>query len=65
MTPEDVFELVQASDPRVSPDGTTCAFVVTTIDKDDNAYKSAIWLVPIDGLLALADAPQSDPDHGV
>src|SRR5688500_2447047 len=49
MKPEDVYELVQASDPRVSPDGSTCAFVVTTMDREDNAYKTAIWLVPTDG----------------
>jgi dipeptidyl aminopeptidase/acylaminoacyl peptidase len=49
MVPSDVYELVGVSDPRVSPDGKACAFVVTTIDQDDNAYKSAIWLVPTDG----------------
>src|SRR5262249_3098451 len=35
--------------PRVSPDAATVAYVVTTIDKDENTYKSSIWLVPIDG----------------
>ncbi|MEX2393650.1 MAG: S9 family peptidase, partial [Actinomycetota bacterium] len=49
MTPEDVYELVTVGDPRVSPDGKTVAFVVTTIDRDESTYTSAIWMVPTDG----------------
>ena len=49
MVPEDVYELVLVSDPRLSPDGATCAFVVTTADREDSKYKSAIWTVPTDG----------------
>ncbi|MEX0875696.1 MAG: S9 family peptidase [Actinomycetota bacterium] len=49
MLPEDVYELVGVSDPRLSPDGKTCAYVVTTIDRDKNAYLSSIWMVPADG----------------
>ncbi len=49
MRPEDVYDLVGVSDPRLSPDGTTCAYVLTTIDRDESAYRSAIWLVVVDG----------------
>lgn len=49
MRPEDIYDLVQAGDPRLSPDGKTVAFVVTTIDREENTYLSAIWTVPIDG----------------
>jgi dipeptidyl aminopeptidase/acylaminoacyl peptidase len=49
MRPEDVYELVGVSDPRISPDGRTCAYVVTTIDRDESKYVSAIWMVPVDG----------------
>jgi dipeptidyl aminopeptidase/acylaminoacyl peptidase len=49
MTPEDVYELVACGDPRVSPDGSFCAFTVTTIDRGSSKYLSAIWLVPTDG----------------
>jgi dipeptidyl aminopeptidase/acylaminoacyl peptidase len=49
MAPEDVYELVAVSDPRVSPDGSTVAYVVTTVDREESAYKSAIWIVPTDG----------------
>ncbi len=49
MRPEDVYELTSVSDPRVSPDGLTCAFVLTTIDRDESKYASSIWLVATDG----------------
>ncbi len=49
MVPEDVYELVGVSDPRLSPDGKTCAYVVTTIDREKNAYLSNIWTVATDG----------------
>ena len=49
MQPEDVYDLVGVSDPRVSPDGKTVAYVLTTVDRDENTYRSAIWVVGIDG----------------
>jgi len=49
MKPEDVYDLVGVSDPRVSPDGRTVAYVVTTVDRDESRYLSAVWLVPTDG----------------
>src|SRR5438093_1215871 len=49
MVPDDVYALTGATDPRVSPDGRTVAYVVWSIDKDANEYRSAIWLAPIDG----------------
>ena len=49
MQPSDIGACVAAGTPRVSPDGTTVAFVVTRIDGDANRYRSQIWLVPADG----------------
>ena len=49
MIPADVYDLVGVSDPRISPDGRVCAYVVTTIDRDESTYMSAIWMVPVDG----------------
>lgn len=49
MRPEDVYDLVAVSDPRVSPDGQTVAFVVQTIDREASEYRSAVWVVPTDG----------------
>ncbi|MGH3009137.1 MAG: S9 family peptidase [Gaiellaceae bacterium] len=49
MRPEDVYALTSVGDPRLSPDGRLVAYVVTRIEKDDNAYRSAIWVAPVDG----------------
>lgn len=49
MVPEDVYELTGVGDPRLSPDGSTVAYVVWRIDKDANEYGSAIWLAAVDG----------------
>jgi dipeptidyl aminopeptidase/acylaminoacyl peptidase len=49
MLPEDIYELVNAGDPRVSPDGSRVAFVVTAVDGESNEYRGAIWVVPLDG----------------
>ena len=49
MQPEDVYELVNAGDPRISPDGSRVAFVVTEIDRESNEYRGAVWVAPLDG----------------
>ena len=49
MKPEDVFSLTGAQDVRVSPDGRTVAFVVWSVDRDENEYRSTIWLAPLEG----------------
>jgi dipeptidyl aminopeptidase/acylaminoacyl peptidase len=49
MRPDDVYELVNAADPRISPDGSRVAFVVTRIDREASEYRSAIWTAPLDG----------------
>ena len=48
MRPEDVYELVNAADARLSPDGSRVAYVVTRIDKDERDYRAAIWVAPTD-----------------
>ena len=49
MVPEDVFALTGVADPRLSPDGTTVAYVVGAVDREANEYRGAIWLAPADG----------------
>jgi dipeptidyl aminopeptidase/acylaminoacyl peptidase len=49
LKPEDIYRLRSVSDPRLSPDGTRVAFVVTQADEETNDYRSAIWTVPSDG----------------
>ena len=49
MRPEDVYALTSVGDPRISPDGQSVAYVVTRVDEEANAYRSAIWVTPLDG----------------
>lgn len=49
MQPEDVYELTAVGDPRISPDGTRVAYVVTRTDRGASEYRGAIWVSPLDG----------------
>jgi dipeptidyl aminopeptidase/acylaminoacyl peptidase len=49
MTPHDLTRVRFVSDPQISPDGTTVAFVVTTLSEELDEYLSAIWLVDVAG----------------
>jgi dipeptidyl aminopeptidase/acylaminoacyl peptidase len=49
MTVDDLFRFKRVSDPQVSPDGRTVAYVVGTVDLAGNKTASTIWLVPAGG----------------
>ena len=49
MVPEDIYELTGVSDPRLSPDGATVAYVVDRVDGEANEYRSAVWMAAADG----------------
>lgn len=49
MTPEDLYDFHFLADAQISPDGSRVAYVVRTIDHENNAYRSGIWLLPADG----------------
>lgn len=49
MQPADIARIVSVTDPRVSPDGSTVAFVVRRIDMEKNRYRSSVWLAAADG----------------
>ncbi|MDQ1375100.1 MAG: hypothetical protein QOJ09_2438 [Actinomycetota bacterium] len=49
MKPEAVGDLTNVGEPRLSPDGRAVAFVVTSVDLEENAYRSRIWLAATDG----------------
>jgi dipeptidyl aminopeptidase/acylaminoacyl peptidase len=49
ITIDDLFNTKLASDPQLSPDGKTIAFVLTTPDLAGDKYTAHIWLVPSDG----------------
>src|SRR5256885_1396543 len=49
MQPHDVFRLTGATDPRLSPDGATVAYVVASVDEESGEPRSSIWSVQVDG----------------
>lgn len=49
ITVEDMWKVGRVSEPQVSPDGKTIAYVVTSYDMDANKGASKIFLVSIDG----------------
>src|SRR5436190_3766289 len=49
MRPEDVYELTNVGEPRISPDGSRVAYVVTSLDRESNEYRAAVWVAPLDG----------------
>jgi dipeptidyl aminopeptidase/acylaminoacyl peptidase len=56
-----IGNIVQASSPAVSPDGTLVAFVVTRVDMGKNKYFSQVWLAPADG--STPPRPVTGGDH--
>jgi dipeptidyl aminopeptidase/acylaminoacyl peptidase len=59
--PSDVGHLTDVSQPRLSPGGALVAFVVTSVDLDDNAYRSRIWIAAADG--STPPRPFSSGEH--
>src|SRR5215467_8644170 len=62
VTAEDYYAFDTLGDPHFSPDGSTIAFVVTTVDQKQNRRRSSIWTVPSDGsreAAAMTTSPQS------
>ncbi|MFI5326470.1 MAG: S9 family peptidase [Candidatus Rokuibacteriota bacterium] len=49
MVPQDLTRIRFASDPQISPDGRTVAFVVTVLSEDKDEYLSNIWVVSAAG----------------
>ena len=49
MQVDDLFRFQRISDPQISPDGRTVAYVVGVVDLAANSTSSTIWLAPTDG----------------
>ncbi|HLJ58684.1 MAG TPA: S9 family peptidase [bacterium] len=49
ITIEDLVALPVVNDPQFSPDGSQIAYTVTTADRDANAYRTHLWVVPSGG----------------
>lgn len=46
---EDLYRFKLVSDPQISPDGTQVMFVVETMDKEDKAYYTHLYIVDRNG----------------
>ncbi len=59
---DDFIDLDTVSDPQISPDGRSVAFVVTRISLQENRGDSDIWVVPTSGGEArqLTNSPRGD-----
>ncbi|HEV7612017.1 MAG TPA: S9 family peptidase [Steroidobacteraceae bacterium] len=67
--PLDVFDLQWVSDPQISPDARSIAYVRANYDIKTDRPQSAIWLVGVDGKHArplssapISSAPRWSPD---
>ncbi|MCP4723672.1 MAG: S9 family peptidase, partial [bacterium] len=49
LTHDDLYNIIRLSDPQISPDGNTIAYVRTVYNKPENSSNSDIWLVSING----------------
>jgi len=62
MRPDDVYELTGVSDPRLRPGGDEVAYVVWSIDREENEYRQSIWLAKLDGSEAPRRLTSGDND---
>lgn len=49
ITVDDLYAIRLVADPNISPDGSTVAYVITTVEREKNGYRSNIWRVAADG----------------
>ena len=56
-----IGNLLSASSPAVSPDGSQVAFVLTLVDLAENTYLSQVWLAASDG--SVAPRPVTGGEH--
>jgi len=62
LKPADIFNLKEVSDPKVSPDGRSLAYEVTSLDADRDESDTDIWMAPLAGgeAIRLTASPYSE-----
>ena len=64
-TVDEMLELRRVSDPQLSPDGRTVAYVVMDVSLEKNARPTHVWLVPTSGgkptVVARSERSESTP----
>lgn len=46
---DDIFAIDLVSEPAISPGGDRVVWVVTSLDRDADTYKAALWIAELDG----------------
>ena len=49
LQPDDMFELKNVGDPRISPDGAWIAYTVTSMDRKEDSSDTDIYMVATSG----------------
>ncbi len=49
ITFDDFIRIKRLTDPQISPDGASVAYVVTEMDLEKNRGRSDIWIIPLQG----------------
>ncbi len=66
LTVDHYLDFESVSDPEISPDGTRIIYSRRFVDKQKDAWESALWIMNADGsenrFLARGDAPTWSPD---
>jgi dipeptidyl aminopeptidase/acylaminoacyl peptidase len=59
---DDLFELKDVGDPRLSPDGRFVAYTLTTLDRKEDRSDGDVYLAPLDGgqPLRLTSSPKTE-----
>jgi dipeptidyl aminopeptidase/acylaminoacyl peptidase len=62
LTADDVYRIKEVGDPQVSPDGKWIAYTVTSMDREADKLRSAIWMVNWEGTQDLQVTNGEDSD---
>jgi dipeptidyl aminopeptidase/acylaminoacyl peptidase len=49
ITIEDLLDIPVLNEPHLAPDGSRVVVTVTTVDREADAYRTHLWVVPADG----------------
>ncbi|MFQ5471682.1 MAG: alpha/beta fold hydrolase [Dehalococcoidia bacterium] len=63
MRPDDHYLLRNVSDPQISPDGKSVAYVQSWSDRDTDETRMSICVAPVDGHSPARRITQGDRDH--
>jgi dipeptidyl aminopeptidase/acylaminoacyl peptidase len=64
LTPDDIFELKNVADPRISPDGNWVAYTVSTMDRKEDTSDTDIYMVATSGGDPIRLTSSKKPETG-